>query len=364
MEGINKGILSAYEEVAVLDQNPRRNVVLVRNRFDGKFYVKKTLQNCDTGVLLQLRQHPHKNIAAVYDFSPLPESTLVIEEFVNGITLEQYLQQRGPLPEGEVMYLLMGICDGLSHLHSLIPPIIHRDIKLSNIMLSENSEVKIIDFNASRTYKASNREDTVILGTEGYAPPEQFGFQETDARSDIYALGVLTNYLLTGRHPKEMLAGGRLQKVIERCLSLDPENRYQSVEKFRAAAVNAGGPPTEKKKHLKLFTLPIPGFRTGTLWKMLVAMAGYGIILMGPINMKSTYDNITMELIYRFVCFLVCLGWVALFTNFGNIQSSLPPFRHRKLLARLSAYPIYFFLVAFFGALVVNIFQIVFKANT
>lgn len=356
--------LSYYEEIAVLDKNPRRDVVLIRSGSDNRFYVRKMLQNCDMGVLLQLRQHPHKNVAAVYDFFPTEDGTVVIEEFVNGVTLEKYLQQRGPLPQGEAMRILCGICDGLAHLHSLTPPVIHRDIKLSNVMLAQSGEIKIIDFNASRTYKAENREDTVILGTEGYAPPEQFGFQETDARSDIYALGVLTNYLLTGRHPKEELSAGSIKKVIERCLSLDPEKRYQSVKKLKTAALRAAGPPAGEVSPSKRFTLPIPGFRTGTLWKMLVAVAGYGTILVGVFNLPTSYENAIMDVLYRAIWLLIYLGGVALFTNYGNIQSKFPLFHHRKKLARLSAYFLYFFLLAFLGSTVLSILQLLLGAKT
>ena len=119
----------------------------------------------------------------------------------------------------------------LSFLHRI--NIVHRDIKPENIIITDNATVKLIDFNASRVYKNECTADTVVLGTIGYASPEQFGITQSDARTDIFALGVLLNVMLTGVHPSEQLAKGRAGKIVLKCTQIDPNKRYQSVEELK-----------------------------------------------------------------------------------------------------------------------------------
>ena len=106
--------------------------------------------------------------------------------------------------------------------------IIHRDVKPSNVILQGKTAV-LIDFDASRKYDASSRKDTQVLGTVGYAAPEQYGFTQTDSRADIYAVGVMLNVMLTGEHPSRTLAKGHLGRVIQRCTMISPQRRYPNI---------------------------------------------------------------------------------------------------------------------------------------
>ena len=132
----------------------------------------------------------------------------------------------------------MQLCDALSYLHSQNPPIIYRDMKPANVMLKPEGNIKIIDFGIAREYKEQNLADTTVLGTKGYAPPEQYSGQ-TDPRSDIFALGMTMHHLLTGMDPRsgEAYASVRqwnpelsegIEIIIDRCVEPAPENRYQS----------------------------------------------------------------------------------------------------------------------------------------
>lgn len=122
--------------------------------------------------------------------------------------------------------MLKQLCECLKILHA--QKIIHRDIKPSNVMLTENETVKLIDFSISRIAKENKENDTDFLGTKGYAPPEQFGFGQTDARSDIYSLGVTIQKILGENYD------GYLKKILSKCTELDPAKRYQSVEEILA----------------------------------------------------------------------------------------------------------------------------------
>lgn len=105
---------------------------------------------------------------------------------------------------------------------------VHRDIKPENVIL-RGSEAVLIDFDASRIFKSENTSDTRVLGTTGYAAPEQYGIAQTDERADIYSLGVLLNIMLTGKHPSKELASGRLGRIVQKCTMVNPKKRYQNV---------------------------------------------------------------------------------------------------------------------------------------
>lgn len=106
--------------------------------------------------------------------------------------------------------------------------IVHRDVKPENVIL-RGKEAVLIDFDASRIYKENMGEDTQVLGTTGFAAPEQYGLSQSDGRADIYALGVLLNIMLTGEHPSRKLAGGRMGRIVQRCTMVNPEKRYRNI---------------------------------------------------------------------------------------------------------------------------------------
>ena len=145
----------------------------------------------------------------------------------------------------------LGLCSAVGALHSA--GIIHRDIKPSNIMLTNDGIIKLIDFDASRIYKSYRKKDTRNIGTDGYAPPEQYGFAQTDERSDIFAIGVVMFELLTGgKSISELPAyNGLLKPVIEKCTRLAPEERYSTVDELKKALMlPAGEAVTAEKKQI------------------------------------------------------------------------------------------------------------------
>jgi serine/threonine-protein kinase len=150
--------------------------------------------------LLVSLDHPH--IVRVSDFFPAGNKYYLVMDFVDGASLEDLLTQRGQaFGEPEVLAWLAQLCDALSYLHSRTPPIVFRDLKPGNIMAERNGAIKLIDFGIARRFRPGQRVDTTRLGTPGYAPPEQHGQGQTDARADIYALGVTAHRLLTGYDP-------------------------------------------------------------------------------------------------------------------------------------------------------------------
>lgn len=201
----------------------------------------------DDAELMKKLDHPA--IPRIVDIIDNPENPeiYIVMDYVEGESLDKVLNEYGAQAQETVIDWAKQICDTLGYLHSQKPPIIYRDMKPANIMLKPEGNLKIIDFGISREYKEQNLADTTVLGTRGYAPPEQYGSRQTDARSDIYALGMTMHHLLTGIDPRpknyeyfpirqwnpELSSG--LERVIDKCTALDPDDRYQNCNELMYA---------------------------------------------------------------------------------------------------------------------------------
>ncbi len=183
------------------------------------------------------------HLPRIVDCYELGEECAVVMEFVRGETLEGVVRARGA--SGQLAReLFPGACDAVSELHGAFDPqIIHRDIKPSNLMLS-GDEVVLIDLGIARTFDRDAVADTAKLGTRGFAPPEQFGFGQTDVRSDVYALGMLLFYLLTGSAPEPLNVGRvmceqgiaqEVRAVVLRATAFDPASRYATTQDLKQA---------------------------------------------------------------------------------------------------------------------------------
>lgn len=193
--------------------------------------------------ILKRLQHPM--LPRIVDIFEDAYSIYIVEDFVEGITLEDLLKRQGRVEEPLALQWFRELCGVLRYLHTQRPnPIIYRDMKPSNIMLQPDGSLKLIDFGIAREYKQASSGDTTYIGTKGYAAPEQFGRAQTDARTDIYALGVTMYHLLTGKSPYEppyqfvpvreldpSLSRG-IEHILNRCVQLEPADRYQSVDEL------------------------------------------------------------------------------------------------------------------------------------
>ena len=155
--------------------------------------------------------------------------TVVVEEYVQGESLLDRIGRKAYLSEHEAESVLLQLCEGLVPIHE--QGIVHRDIKPSNLILQSGCNIRLIDFDAARTFKEHSSEDTMYLGTKGYAPPEQFGYGQTDARSDIYSIGVTIRKSL----PEEY--SGYLTPIFAKCMEIDPNRRYRDVQELRRAVI-------------------------------------------------------------------------------------------------------------------------------
>ena len=231
-----KSRLSCYREISVLNKEHR--IFLVQHTLTGRIYVKKTLKVYDLSVLKALKDNPVPHIPRIYELFQDNGDLILIEEYINGSSLQDLLDNYGlPGEDLSVNYVLQ-LCRILYELHHYDPPIIHRDIKPSNIIVSEDGTLTLIDLDAAKYAKDEQTRDTRLLGTQGYAAPEQYGFGSSGPETDIYALGVLLNVLLTGKFPRDQIYGGHLGDVIETCTKMDPEERYPDTDALARALLD------------------------------------------------------------------------------------------------------------------------------
>ena len=171
-------------------------------------------------------------IVAIYEGG---NSLIVIEEFVDGRTVAELLED-GPIEEGDAVLIARRVCGVLHELHTLPRPIIHRDVKPQNIIVTHEGEVCLLDMNVAKWYDPDQTDDTRYMGTMFYAAPEQagYGFTASSAKSDVYAVGMLLNVMVTGKFPKEQRAPGRIWEIVERCIRLSAEERYTDEELMQA----------------------------------------------------------------------------------------------------------------------------------
>lgn len=228
--GTQIDIVFSYEIEKTIKSGKRGSVYLVRSHSGGTRRVYREYEGSGE-VYAKLRDVSCPNLPRVYDVSERDGRVSVLEEYIHGDTLA-FLLEGGPLTLSSTLDIGIQVCHALDTLHQFGG--IHRDVKPENIMI-RGREAVLIDFDASRLVKPESDTDTRIMGTTGYAAPEQYGFSQTDARADIYAMGTLLNEMLTGQHPSKRLAEGPLRPVIERCIEVNVDKRYATARQLLEA---------------------------------------------------------------------------------------------------------------------------------
>lgn len=222
-------LMTPYQLIGVPTNKEDHTIYRVRHRKLGRDMIVRSYA-CPMPIYEALTAVRTPYLPEVYDTVALDDGTIVLEEFIDGITVAE-LAAAERYREVEAFKVVKTVCRALSILHGM--NIVHRDIKPANIMVDAAGRIVLIDLDTARRV-SSKSQDTVVMGTVGYASPEQMGLTQTDARTDIYAVGVLLNVLLTGKHPSERLAEGRAGRIVRRCTQINPNLRYQSAKKLAA----------------------------------------------------------------------------------------------------------------------------------
>ena len=218
-------IKEEYTKVELLKKTEHSSIWLAKDG-TGQIVIVKHLNT--TGLpFRKLKEIAHPLWPRILFTAEEDDTTWVVEEYVSGNTLSAEIETGRRFSPTEVENIMLQLLEGMSAFHQA--GIIHRDIKPSNIILQGERQARLLDFGVAREMHRENSPDTRAFGTSGYAPPEQYGFGQTDARSDIYALGVTMKELLEeGNH-------GWLTAVLDKCTALDPKDRYQNADELKAA---------------------------------------------------------------------------------------------------------------------------------
>ena len=285
---VGKGGMS----VVYLARNERANkswaIKEVRKVGEENLEIKKNSLIAETEMLKKLS---HPNLPTIVDVIETPDTYLVVMDYIEGNDLNEVLKEYGAQPQEKVVDWGLQLCDVLKYLHTREKPIIYRDLKPANIMLEPEtsdgkSKIRLIDFGTAREVKIADANDTISLGTKGYAAPEQFGTNaKTDARTDIYCLGATLYHLVTNHSPvNEVMKPIReinpslsrgLEAIIQKCTQYDPDQRYQTCAEVTYALehyqdMDAG----VRKKNIRKLVFFIISVAM-VFVSLLVAMFGY-----------------------------------------------------------------------------------------
>lgn len=389
--------LSFYRELTVLDE--KKNIVLVQDIRNSELCVKKTLDIYSRDVYEQLASVRIEGVPAVKECVADDGKLIVVEEYVQGRSLKQVLDEQGLLNEEQAYDIAVQLADVLVRLHQLEPAIVHRDIKSSNIIIEKNGHVNLIDFNAARHVNADKNEDTRMLGTVYFAAPEQFGFGQSDERTDIYGLGATINYIMTGDKPGAGIAECRFSDILKKCLMVDAKDRYQSAEELRGVLdmLNYSIVQDNRKKAETAFgkdnTISVvrtyrnirdiivkmyrkyqkrnydidtswrryllPGFRRLNVVYCLIALVWYAVIVWMTITFAVTDSKTGIPVtggeltMYKIAVFVLLFGMTMWFGNYLNIRRKLPGMKKINVLSTILtfgyAFTISFMFLAFFA---------------
>jgi serine/threonine protein kinase len=232
-----------YSIIEVIKESSIFKTMLV-NRIERENYIVKAIINEKTNMInsidnLQKLNHPQ--LPRIIEVIREIDYTYIVYEYIEGLTLDKYFDAVKP-DEKKIIDIIMKLCNVVDYLHkNMSNPIIHRDIKPENIII-KNDTVYLIDIETSRIHKKDTDNDTSILGTHGFAPPEQYGYNQTDERSDIYAIGATFYYLITGKKYNSQFNtfdfkgySKKLINVLIKCLEFNPAKRYKTIQALKIA---------------------------------------------------------------------------------------------------------------------------------
>ncbi|MBO0473451.1 serine/threonine protein kinase [Enterococcus ureasiticus] len=402
MENINNETTFFYKEIEPLTDKTN-GPILVRKMDTKEFFVKKCYPLYLEEHLATLRNIKQAHLPKIQELVVQDGKLWLYEEFIQGKTLTEVIQSSGILETEQILTIAMSVLEALGALHK--KGLVHRDVKPGNIMMTNEGTVKLIDFDAVRAVDGEKESDTVQLGTMGFASPEQFGFAESDERSDLYSLGIVMNICSVKEYPKKRLTEDQaLRGIIRKATKLEPAERYQSALEMHLALRQQRAQQTNTVKQAKaqavvlekrpirtytntspitnvwatnkyvrrvstlgrrwieviasFFRKYIPGFRTEMLWKRTVALFWYSILFVGIVG--NVLDQPTESLkIREFVDYLLIFALPAvLFTNFLDYQRKLPLLSSENKIYRSIGYGLLFlfWLLITKGALELNSF--------
>lgn len=322
--------MSRNNKYQYLDSLNRKNTLyLVRNYETGEILTARTVNDLQVSPYKKMQRIHIPHVPYIHEIVQEAEHEYVVyADYIEGRNLHDYLEINGKCTFSETVRFASELCDTLSSLQLL--GIVHRDIKPENIIVTDKKGIYLIDFDISRLEKKRADRDTSVLGTAGYAAPEQFGFAQSDHRTDLYALGVLINVMMTGSLPSEKKAVGRIGTIVEKCMQIDPENRYKDADELKNELLGINA-----KHGWKNILHFIPGYRTYNLYYEIIATVLYLLAFMFfAVFVQLAMESITNFFVVLYILINVCFYYVFGFDCFGlrTKCNSVECFRNRRLV--------------------------------
>ncbi len=292
---------------------------LVIDEISGDIYIQKTLTHYDVSVYSYLKSHPDRHIPGIISFHETEDALVVIEDYIRGNTFDVIINDPS-MKDSEKIRYFVDLGEGLKYLHNAPQPIIHRDLKPSNILVRDDGSIVIIDYDAAKTYKSDQEQDTTCIGTDGRAAPEQYGFMQSDARTDIYAVGRMIKDAFPGND--------RIQKIAAKAMSFDPQDRYSDVDALIDSLIRRIGVGPLKP------LWPVPGFRSRTWWKIPMALIGYAFLIFIAVGVKAEPSTGYELFLTKLFFFLSELAIIDICTSWTGIYDVLPFINDRRFYIR------------------------------
>lgn len=253
-------LCNKYEVLKVIAEGGMGVVYLVKDLHLNKLAAVKVSRNPESGKEREfalremevLKKLSHPGLPGIVDFFEEGGNLCLVMEYVDGITLEQYLRKEGRAEASLAVKWAVELTEVLQYLHNCNPPVIYRDLKPANIMIQPDGKLKLVDFGAAFVTSYGQQREQMMMGTPGYSAPEQWQSGNVGKTGDIYGLGAVLHEMLTGISPKRPFGERRpvreydgslsreLEKIIMICTRKKPGERYQSMERLREALLNHG----------------------------------------------------------------------------------------------------------------------------
>ncbi len=281
-------MIDYIEIIDCISDKDESKVYIVKDKNAGIQLVMREILYSESTYNLYSKLRDIKNpyLPIIYDVQTDKNKLYIIEEYVKGVTISKIMKGGHIFSDDETKDIALMLCDVLSVLHN--QNIVHRDIKPSNIIYTTDNKIKLIDFGAARIYDNNQNNDTKYLGTVGYAPPEQYGFCQTDIRADIYSLGVTLFKMLTGKLPNSgVIYNGKLSGIIQKCIAFDPKNRFENVVILKRNLLNDDKTNLIKRNNET----------KRNVFSVLAAIILVPILFVGSISIVIDYSNKKSDLV-------------------------------------------------------------------
>ena len=328
--------ISFYKQIATISETHK--IYAVQHIQTNKIYIKKVLDVYNKAVYEYLQANPISHTPRIYEVYEENNRLTIIEEYISGDTIEQLLENQTPFSNEKIREIAIQLCSIVKNLHNCSPAIIHRDIKPSNIILSPSGELFLLDFNAAKYQSDGKNEDTSLLGTKGYAAPEQYGFGVSTTQTDIYAIGMLLKELTTCEAYLQSKQKNEFSSIISKCTRLNANERYKNISSILRILSKNDSNVVEQARDLPRWMsyLP-PGFQKLSPINMIFAGIGYLFLFWLCLTLETKNATPGVLIIERSSCLLMFLSIIFCSANYRNVQSYFPLCRTNNIFLRILA---------------------------